>query len=488
MVRAFLAIIACSSMATHSSAQDRPAPDRAKSLIENLRSKDVDVRRDAAARVHLSDRKVQHEALPVLIDLLMKEKDGQVRLAVLDTVTAMGPDAASAVPALVHTLRTNYGGQGQEESHQDYRSALALAAVGKPAVDGLRGLLKERKESVRAECIMGLGRIGPDAEAAVPDLIPLLGDKSDRIRREAALALGRIGPAAVAPLIAAADDKDAVVRAGAMRGLGHLPSPTDQVHPAILKCTHDAVAEVRAAAVTAMARLSLPDDVLLSVLEENLRHDDESVRLAAINLLVERRALLAPMAPGLESLLKAKPDGVSRHAAFLLGKIGAPAVPRLLEALRDERSRIDQIAEALAQIGRPAVGLLSQAVKAPEPRVRRGAALALGRIRPLAPGTVQTLTAGLNDPDPVAKAAFLTALGYLGPRAGESVPAVRALLNDPSAGVRIEAIHILYQSAPRADRLVGDLRARVNDADATVQRQAIATIRFQGPPGRKAPP
>ena len=115
----------------------------------------------------------------------MKEKDGQVRLAVLDAVTSLGPDAEPAVPALVHTLRTNYGGQGQEESHQDYRSALALAAIGKPAVEGLRGLLKERKESVRAEVAMGLGRIGPDAAAAVPDLIPLLGDGSARVRREA---------------------------------------------------------------------------------------------------------------------------------------------------------------------------------------------------------------------------------------------------------------------------------------------------------------
>ncbi len=155
----------------------------------------------------------------MLIDLLMKEKDGQVRLAVLDTVTALGHDAASAVPALVHTLRTNFGGQGLEESHQDYRSALALAAIGKPAVEGLRGLLKERKENVRAESIMGLGRIGPDAAAAVPDLIPLLGDKSERIRREAALALGRIGTAAVEPLIAASAHKDAIVRASAMKGL-----------------------------------------------------------------------------------------------------------------------------------------------------------------------------------------------------------------------------------------------------------------------------
>ena len=65
-----------------------------------------------------------------------------------------------------------------------------MAAIGKPAVDGLVGLLKEKKESVRAEVIMSLGRIGPDAEPAIPALTLLLGDKNERIRREAALALG----------------------------------------------------------------------------------------------------------------------------------------------------------------------------------------------------------------------------------------------------------------------------------------------------------
>jgi HEAT repeat protein len=485
---AVLVVAVCGLPVARIRAQNAPALDRARSPVENLRSKDVDVRRDAASQVRMSDRSVQRTALPVMIDLLLKEKDGQVRLAVLDTVTAMGRDAEAAVPALVQTLRTSYGGQGLEELHQDYRSALALAAVGKPAVEGLRGLLKERKENVRAESIMGLGRIGPDAEAAVPDLIPLLGDKSERIRREAAVALGRIGAAAVEPLIAASAHKDAIVRASAMIALGNLPAPTDRAHPAVLKGAHDAVAAVRVAALKSLARFPMPDEVLVPVLAENLHHDDESIRLAAIDLLVGRPTLLARMAPELQALLTAKSDSVSRHAAFLLGKLGAPAVPRLLDALRETGSRIDQIAEALAQIGRPAVGSLSKAVKAPESRVRRGAALALGQIRPPAPGTVPKLMAGLDDADPDARAAFLTAIGYLGPRAGESVPAVRALLQDPSPGIRIEAVHILYESAPRDDRLLGDLRARVDDADARVQRRAIDTIRFLGAPGRKVLP
>jgi HEAT repeat protein len=488
LTRALLVIAICGPRAARGTVQDATTPARAESLIEDLRAKKVEVRREAAAKVRLSDRDAQRKALPVLIDLLMKEKDGQVRLTVLDTVTALGHDAASAVPALVHTLRSNYGGQGQEESHQDYRSALALAAVGKPAVEGLRGLLKERKEGVRAESIMALGRIGPEAGAAIPDLVPLLGDKSERIRREATRALGRIGTAAIAPLVAASAHEEPVIRARAVEGLGYVSAPNGEAHSAVIKCTHDANPEVRAAALKSLAKFDLPDDTVLPILAEDLRHEDESVRLAVVDWLVARRALLPRMAPELESLLTAKQDGVSRHAAFLLGKIGPDGAPRLLNGLRHEDSRIDQIAEALAQMGRPVVGLLAQAVMAPESRVRRGSALALGQIRPLPPGTARKLTVGLHDPDRAVKAAFLTAIGYLGPRAGECVPAVRELLKDESAEIRVQAIGILSQSAPRDARLLGDLTSLVDDADARVQRQSIDTIRILGPLGRKSLP
>ncbi len=182
-------------------------------------------------------------------------------------------------------------------------------------------------------------------------------------------------------------------------------------------------------------------------MRENVRHEEESVRLAAVNWLLGRRALLRNLAPDLESLLTAKPAGVARHAAFLLGKIGPEAAPRLLAGLRREDSRIDQIAEALAQMGRPVVGLLSRAITAPEARVRRGSALALGQIRPLPPGIARKLAAGLRDPDRAVRAAFLTAIGYLGTRAGDSAPAVRELLKDESAEIRVQAIAVLSQSA-----------------------------------------
>jgi HEAT repeat protein len=484
--QALLMVVVCWSPATHATAQDRPPPGKVPSLIKDLRAENVEVRRTASAKIRESDRTVQRDALPALIDRLMYEKDGQVRLAVLDAITSLGREAEPAVPALIHTLRTDYGGQRLEETHQDYRSALALAAVGKSAVEGLRGLLNSRKENVRAEAVMALGRIGPDAGAAVPDLILLLGDKNERVRREVSLACGKIGAAAVRPLISACSSSDALIRAAAVESLGHVSSPDPGGTRSILGCTDDADPKVRAAALKALARMNLPPDVLLPSLRENLKHKDEAVRLSVVDLIVARQELLVRMAPVCESLLMGEDDRVARQAAYLLGRLGPDAVPRLIAALRHGNSRIDLIAEALAQTGRSSVEMLTKAVEDPNPRIRRGAALALGQIRPVAPGTVKTLTVGLRDPDTEVRAAFLTAIGELGPRARDAVPAVRDLLLDISAAIRIQAVDVLAHSAPRDDRLFKDLTAMLNDSDARVQRRAIDAIRILGPQGRGA--
>jgi HEAT repeat protein len=470
--------------ATCAAGQEKPAPREPGILIEGLREKSVEARRSAIALVRNSDKNTRRQALPVLIDLLMKEKDGQVRLGVLDTVTALGPEAVAAVAALIHTLRTDYGGQREEELHQDYRSALALAAIGEPAVEGLRGLLKDGKTHVRALAAMALGRIGSGAARAVPELIVLLGDKNEQIGQEAAQALGRIGKIAAGPLAAACSDKDPLIRARAAAGLGHLSVADEQVQRGALTCAHDSVPEVRAAAVKSLARCGLTEDALIAILKENVAHDDERVRLAVIDVLVDRRGLISVMAPDLEILLAVKNDGVAHHAAFLLGKIGPDGAERLLKVLRKKDSRVDQIAEALAQIGRPIVPTLVHVLKDPDPRVRRAAVQAIGQIRPVAPGVASKLTDGLADPDQKVRAASLAAIGALGLRSSESVAAVRGTLHDGSAEVRAEAVLILAQRAPRDDRLRGDLAGLVDDPDARVQKQALDSLRSLGPLGR----
>jgi HEAT repeat protein len=467
---------------------DGPSASNPDPVIEKLKAENIDSRREAANKVRLAAKSVQRQALPLLIDRLASERDGQVRLAVLDTLISLGPDAAPAVPALLETLRTDVGGRGEEAAHQDYRSALALAGIGKPAVEGLVTLLKHKKESVRAEVIMSLGRIGPDAALAVRELIALLGEKNERIGGEAAVALGRIGASATDPLVAACADADVTVRRRAALSLGHLSAPDEKAKQAVLKCASDSAPQVRAAAIKALGEFGLADELVMPVAKESLRSGDEEVRRAVVNLLVQRRPLLRRMAPDLQSLLIGKDGGAARYAAFLLGKSGTDAAPLLLATLRENESRIDEIAGSLAQIGRPVVDRLAKALNDSDPRVRRGAALALGQIRPVPAGISEKLTVGLADPDREVKAAFLTAIGNLGPRARESVPAVRALLQDSSAEVRGKAIEILAQSAPRDERLVDDLIARANDVDSSVQRPAIDTLRSLGPLGKRALP
>ena len=482
--------VAFGPLADRGGAQDGPiSSPNAESSIRDLRSENVEVRRSAASAIQLAEKDLQREALPVLIELLKDEKDGQVRLAVLGAVTALGPDAAPAVPTLVHTLTTDYGGQSKEELHQDYRSALALAAIGGPAVEGLRALLGEEKINVRAEAAMALGRIGPDAREAVPDLIRLLGIENDRVGGEATLALGRIGEAAVGPLIDAASDDCAGIRSRAIGALGHLPDSgvDDRVRAVILEGARDEAPEVRASALKSLACLELPGDELRPILDDALADEHENVRLAAVGLLVGRRDVLPEMSTRLRALLTADDDGVARHAAFLLQAIGPEAAPALLDAMGDEGSRIDQIAEALAQIGRPAVDLIAAAVDAQEPRVRRGAALALGQIRPMAAGTVETLTIGLDDPVAEVRGAFLEAIGLLGPRS-DAVPAIRGMLRDDAEAIRLRAVAVLYRSAPRDERLAADLTAVLDDIDPAVQTVALGLLRSLGPLGRVALP
>jgi HEAT repeat protein len=472
--RLILAIAVLGSSVSSIQAQDSPA-------LEALHSKDVDARRSAANQLRSATREAQRQALPTLIELLLKEKDGQVRLAVLDTVTALGPEAEPAIPALIQTLRSNYGGQGQEESHQDYRSALALAAIGKPAVEGLRGLLKERKENVRAEVAMALGRIGPDASAAVPDLIAFLNDPSLRIRREAAKTLGLIGSSAIDRLIDASKSETVIVRIGAVEALGFELKTEVRATQALIDRTRDPAAEVRSAAVLALARLKIAEDTLSPIALDALRDDDEQVRLAVVSLLDPRPGLRSKLAPDLALLLTTGSDGTARLAAFLLGRSGVSEVPRLLEALRQHESRIDSISEGLAMIGRPALGRLSKALDDPDPRVRQGAALAIGQIRPLPSGIAEKLAIGLSDPDINVRSAFLTAVGHLGSRGSSSVPAVRRLLVDSSPEIRSRAIEVLFDSAPRDETLLEDLAPLVDDPSTKVQARAIDALRALGP-------
>lgn len=485
-----LAIAVCLLGAANASF-DSPAQTDVKRLAEGLSDSGVEARRTAAKAVFEADKSVRLALLPQISEMLRTDKDGQVRLCLFDIVTGLGPEAEQAVPALLHSLRTNFGGSRTEKLHQDYRAAIALAAIGKPAATGLRELLADpaTKVNVRAETMMALGRIGKDAEVAIPELLTFLGHSDARLREEAIVALGSIGAAALEPLTEKARDAEPRTRVDAIDALGRSLTQDPKVVSILITSTEDPSADLRVAAFRALGRIGLTNERLLPLVQRGLQDDQEEVVRAAVDLImVQRHPLLRQTLPYLMRIIQDGDSVSARRAAFAVAESGEDALPLLLDALAAPESPVELIAESLVLLGREATPRLERELDSPNSRTRRGAALALGAIRPLSAETPNKLAEGLDDADPEVRGAFLKALGDIGPRARSVVSQIRRLLNDTNAATRAQAVNVLFLCSARDDLLLNDLIGRLSDSDSSVQIAALDRLRALGPLSRKALP
>jgi len=127
-------------------------------LIKELKSKDPKVRISAAEElghigaVRASDAK---EAVPILLDILKKDKDANVRTAVVTALGKMDPDREQAVPSFTEALK-------------DKSPAVRIAVAG------------------------ALATLGEDAKDAIPALKEAQNDKDRNVSRAARVALRSI--------------------------------------------------------------------------------------------------------------------------------------------------------------------------------------------------------------------------------------------------------------------------------------------------------
>ena len=140
------------------------------------------------ARVHPEDKDLRREATEKLIQG-MKDKDPFVRAA-----AAQGAGRAAAAPEITAPI---WEAAMKDADETVIHNALdAIAALGPKAVPRLTEALKHEK--FRAEVIYTLGRMGPAAAPATPELAKFIEDKHSRVAHEAIIALGKIGPDAKA--------------------------------------------------------------------------------------------------------------------------------------------------------------------------------------------------------------------------------------------------------------------------------------------------
>lgn len=265
------------------------------------------------------------------------------REAVLALI-AIGPDAAPAVPQLIPLLREKEG-FGIEPGRVDLDhdmvfdnylkhdatsmgelAGLALASIGEAAVPALIEYLKNPPpvqspfdSEIPWSVFIALGRMGPRARPAVPFLIPCLRNRSTMY--EAAESLGKIGPAAAAALPELRKQIEAVLQNSI---------PELAIRSLFLAC----------------ARIETPERFMPELVA--LASDDHTtfvLRQGAIIAIGELGPVNRDAVPALMHVLRTASgltsETLRQDAATALGRMGAaarPAVP-LLYKLIEQRSK-----------------------------------------------------------------------------------------------------------------------------------------------------
>jgi HEAT repeat protein len=188
-------------------------------------------------------------AVPILVSALGDTNRPSRQLAV-QSLMFLGPQASAAVPQLTELL-------GRPEARTDYlyRSiAYALGSIGSnaaPALPRLRELFRtETNQNGRVALAVGLCQIDAHQDEALAFLVGRLQDRSEARRQQfAALNLGRIGPNAAAAI------------------------------PALFETLGSPEPEVAMAAVDSLSKIGVPREILLPRLTENLSSHNETLRV-----------------------------------------------------------------------------------------------------------------------------------------------------------------------------------------------------------------
>ena len=222
--------------------------------------------------------------------------------------------------------------------------------------------------------------------------------------------------------------------------------------------------KIRAAAEAELARGGAGS---LPLLRRFLTPEHEELHGVTFEII---RRIGPPAIPLLVEMLRQEWDSIRREAADALIDL-APHTESIQPALRRALKDVDatvagDAARALGALGRrasPSVGALVKTLAYEEPYVRVYAAEALASIGPAAAAAAPALADALSDPVPGVRWAACEALANIGPAAQPAVPRLIDALDDEFLYVRIFAAGALGNIGPRAAAARDALKAAAGD-------------------------
>jgi HEAT repeat protein len=277
------------------------------------------------------------------------------------------------------------------------------------------------------------------------------------VRREAAYQLEKLGPAAkpaLGSLIIALEDRDRQVWSNALSAIAAIGPDAKDAIPILMRDLDSRTArgqrypERDQGFFRSAYALSRIGPPAIPILVDALRGDDTMLRAGAAKAL----------------------GG--------MGSIAKEAIPALAENLgHQDKTLREEIISAFGEIGSDAEDLLIEALGWKEPLQRQSAAFALSAMGRSAPKAAPALFARLEvEDDAGTRAAILLALPRTNPDGARFVPHLIAGLRDEHEPIRQAAINGLLTVLPARKQIVESLSQLLADKDPVVSERAAYVL------------
>jgi len=415
------------------------------------------------------------------IDLVLSriEKDESV---INEVIKHLENDIRSIKFNSIHVL----GELGQKSAH---------------AVSKIISCLEDDDWSICREAARSLGKIGSIAKEAISRLSVLLGDKEESIRKEAAIALSKIGnstPESISSLIKALNDESDIVRTEVAKALGEIGADAYEAIPNLMNSLKDVSWAVRIASAQSISLIGKESIKTIPSLISALEDPDWRVRYRVVNTLAE---VGEPAVPALLEVLKQKSSIIRKEALECLGEMKIPdpnIIKNISNLLTSNSEKVrGKAADALRSIGKEAVPALLKALEKASTKMKIIIISALGGIGTEAKAAIPTIINYLKIPeqgleyipsfinrikraflailkDPLRRKAFIRgelarALGKIGFDSEDSVYALELALNDPKSLVRREAALSLGKLGSHATSGIPSLIRALEDLNPDVR-------------------
>lgn len=168
-----------------------------------------------------------------------------------------------------------------------------LQNLGPHGLAGLRMALAHEDWEVQATAADGIGKLGPEGEEAVPDLVPLLKSENKDLRRRVVWALGNIGTkASIEGLATGLDDENQFVRQYVCEALEKAGPKAEFAVPQLAqRLEKDSFWEVRELSAKILGKLGAAAKEALPTLEKSAQSDeDDDVKAACVSAIKALKA------------------------------------------------------------------------------------------------------------------------------------------------------------------------------------------------------